>query len=386
MKIISSEKINSTRTVKLFGLPLMRVEKEKNAKHQNFLGNLITVHKTFKEDFVQKNINVLGINVYKYIREQNNTKYYLFNKFFKEVFLGDKFYWKHRKLFEKYDDIYVLHANIGEAVIFLRLARACFRKNGSKKPLIIGLQNYHKELVNMFLPDVDVIILKKVPFSLYSDTFFTHGHCVRIAFSKAHFDKLEDALRDNNINDKHFIAFILNSLELSKDDFEDVNIPVSKEEKEILLKKVKKIGLDIDNFVFFAPEASTCESVPAGFWEELKDRYQCRGIDVFCNAVKEKEFFKGFKRCSLSMKEVFILAGMAKEIVALRSGLVDLLVYTKQPVKVIYTKARHREWFNSLHSKDIMTGFSLTTFPNVKEFDTEKISKDKLVKVISENL
>ena len=75
MKIISSEKINSTRTVKLFGLPLMRVEKEKNAKHQNFLGNLITVHKTFKEDFVQKNINVLGINVYKYIREQNNTKY-----------------------------------------------------------------------------------------------------------------------------------------------------------------------------------------------------------------------------------------------------------------------------------------------------------------------
>lgn len=382
MKIISSEKINSIRTVKLFGLPLMRVEKEKNAKHQNFLGNLITVHKTFKEDFVQKNINVLGINVYKYIRKQNNTKYYLFNKFFKEVFLGDKFYWKHRNLFEKYDDIYVLHANIGETVVFLKLAKAFFKKNGSKSPLIIGLKPYHKDLVKMFLPDVDIKILKRVKFSLYSKELNIHGHNIKLVFSKSHFDKVEDALRDKDISDKHFVKFILEYLALNREDFSDTEISVTQEEKEILLKKVKKIGLDIDNFVFFAPEASTCESVPADFWEELKERYQCRGIDVYCNAVKEKEFFKGFKRCSLSMKEVFILAGMAKEIVALRSGLVDLLVYTKQPVKVIYTKARHRESFNPLSAEEIMTGFSLKKFDNVREFSAEDYGVKELAEAV----
>ena len=82
------------------------------------------------------------------------------------------------------------------------------------------------------------------------------------------------------------------------------------------------------------------------------------------------------------MKEVFILAGMAKEIVALRSGLVDLLVYTKQPVKVIYTKARHRESFNPLSAEEIMTGFSLKKFDNVREFSAEDYGVKELAEAV----
>ena len=81
------------------------------------------------------------------------------------------------------------------------------------------------------------------------------------------------------------------------------------------------------------------------------------------------------------MKEVFILAGMAKEIVALRSGLVDLLVYTKQPVKVIYTKARHREWFNQLSAQKIYNSFSFNQ-NQITEIINTDIEKNKLVEMI----
>lgn len=382
MKFLTCEKLDGIRVTKLMGMKILIDERGKGKKDQTFFGGIIKTHKVFSEDYVEKHIVVFNLDVYKYQRQGNDIKYFLFNRKFKEMSLGEKFYRKFKRIMANHDDIYILHANIGETVVFLRLARAYFKKNGSKSPLIIGLKPYHKDLVKMFLPDVDVKIVKSVKVSLYPDGFSVKGYNVKLIFPKSHYDKVEDALRDKNSDKKHFVEFILDYLGLTEEDFSGFEFSVSEREKEVLRKKTEKIGLDIDNFVFISPEANTCEDVGYDYWKELGEKYKKEGVDVFCNVVKEKERFEEFKQCKLSLKEVYILASWAKEIVGLRSGLMDLLVLTGTPMKVIYTKARHRESFNPLSAEEIMTGFSLKKFDNVREFSAEDYGVKELAEAV----
>ena len=186
MGILENKKVDNVRTIKLLGLPVYRVEKEKRHKTQMFLGGLIKADKSFSDGCVAKEITVLGIPVKRYIQTGNHIQYYLGDYEFFGVNLCEKFSKKHRKLFKKYDDIYILHANIGESVIFLRLAKAYFNKNGSKKPLIVGLQKYHRDLVKLILPDVDVVVMEKPKLSMYMEIGEYDGHSIRLMFPKWH--------------------------------------------------------------------------------------------------------------------------------------------------------------------------------------------------------
>lgn len=370
MKIYSNEKIDNVREMKLFGFSIFSVEKNRGTKLQSFLGGIITAYKTFREDYVTKDIKFFGISTYRYIREANDVKCFLFNHKYKDKSLGKEFCRKYKKLLANHDDVYVLHANIGESVIFLRLAHAYFEKMGTKKPLIIGLQEYHRDLVKMFLPDVDVEIIKRVKISLYSDGFDFDDHKLRLIFPKSHYDKVEDDLRNPDAPVKHFVDQILLKLGLSESDFsDDLQINIPEEVRLSLLKKVKSIDLKLDNFVFFAPEANTCEAYDSGFWYDLKREYESRGMDVYCNMRKHNPEYSNFKHVDLTLQEAYLLASYSQKIIGLRSGLLDLLVLTGRPMSVIYTRARIREGFDKLTRDEIIDGFRFRNFENVEEME-----------------
>ena len=382
MGILENKKVDNVRTIKLLGLPVYRVEKEKRHKTQMFLGGLIKADKSFSDGCVAKKITVLGIPVKKYVQTGNHIQYYLGAYKFFGVNLCEKFSKKHRKLFKKYDDIYILHANIGESVIFLRLAKAYFNKNGSKKPLIVGLQKYHRDLVKLILPDVDVVVMEKPKLSMYMEIGEYGGHSIRLMFPKWHYDEVEDALRVENAPVKHFVDQILNRMELDKSDLSDCDIKVADEVKNSLMKKISKINLNMDNFVIFCPEANTCDDLGEDFWRKLKNRYESMGYDVYFNVTKEADRYKDCKHSNLTVGEVYALSELSKKIIGLRSGLMDLLVLTNTRMKVIYTKAKNRDSFNPLSTEEIIEGFNMKEYRNVEEFNMNNIIKQELLEKI----
>ena len=376
--MLKNQKKGNTRTISFLNIPLYQVEKQKDFKVQRFLGGIVIANKFLSKKQIIKEIKIFGMPFNQYVQIGNIRTYYFFNYKYKECDLGNIFYQKHKKLFDQYDDIYILHANIGESVLFLKLAKSYFKKNGSNKPLFIGSQNYHKDLVELLCPDIPVVIIRGINISLYEDKFKVNGNkTFRLLFSKPYFDSVEDNIRDKNNSTIHFKTQMLNYLGLEDKDFSNDAINISNETRKSLQEKIAKTNLDLGNFVIFTPEANTCEDYEFEFWQQLKTKYESQGIDVFCNVVQSinKVKFNKFKQCDLTLGELYELTKMAKELIGLRSGLLDLLVLTNTPMKVLYTNAKNRYSFNPLTSEEMMSGFNMQEYLNVKECNV--MDKDK---------
>lgn len=357
MELVSNQKIDDTRTLKVFGIPIFSVTKSKTTKQQRFLGGVIRTDKDFYDGDIKKSISFLGFPFYKYTCTKNLREYFLFDIKFRTQDLGIKYYKRYEQIFRNHDDIYIMHANIGESFVFLKLAKKYFEKKGSKKPLIVGLQGYHVDLVKMICPDVPVLYTKRAKISLHLDEFKINEQKFHIIFPKKHFDFVEDSLRDKNATTKHFIKHILNRMELDYSDFSTDKVNISERVVNDVSNKMKDIGLNLDKFVIFAPEANTCEEMSPEFWQNMKQEYESKGFDIFCNTKEFNKAFDSFKWCSLTITEVYALVCMAKEVVALRSGLIDLLSTTNTPMKIYYTQAKERESFNHLTAQEIFDGF-----------------------------
>lgn len=353
------------KEINILGIPVLKVEKTENTRRQEYLCGLVKTYKFHDDNTIEKNITVLNMEIHRYNLIDDCIKSFIFGKKYKEIKLNERFYNKNKKILKGHDSVYVLLANIGESVVFLKLAKAYFKKNNSQTPIIIGTQDYHKELVEMLCPDIPVKIIKNTKLPLNRPEFRVKNCLIKLAFPKFYYDNVENNLRDKSAQQKHFTAHILTYLGLSESDFSKDEIKTTEKEKQVLLKKVKRIGLNVDNFVFLSPEANTCEELDIAFWEKLKK--EMKDIDIFCNVTRNLEKYKNFKRCKLSLKEVYILAQLSKEIIGIRSGLMDLLADIEKPMKIIYTAKRKREGFFPLTAEEMLAGFTLNTCHNIKE-------------------
>jgi hypothetical protein len=135
--------------------------------------------------------------------------------------------------------------------------------------------------------------------------------------------------------------------------------------------------------VFLAPEAQSCKLYDEDFWVELINRFQEKGVDVFVNLTEDDIKLKGakdYKTCDLTLSEAFALAKRSKKIVSLRSGFTEFLLQTDVPIDVLYTKFRHRHFFDDMDIYHVMLGFEISQIPfvdksKVREFNTFEISQ-----------
>ena len=171
------------------------------------------------------------------------------------------------------------------------------------------------------------------------------------------------------------------------------NPVLSYENEASMLKKIENLKLNLDNFVFIAPEAQSCMLLDNSFWVSLIKSFKEKGYDVFVNLVDNSVDLTGaeYKSCFLTYSEVFALAQKSKKIISLRSGLTEFLVQTNIPVDVLYTKFRNRHFYDDMSVEQVMSGFSIRKLYNVNpklinEYNFQNYARQDLINEITKNM
>lgn len=400
MKIYEYIREENERTAKLFGIPVMKQTSDyiTAERYQEFLGGLITTIKlsSKESDSSNKEIKILGKSVIKRF-EENNFRTYSFLGFeYRKISLIEEFKKQYFKYFDKqYDDIYILNANSGEIYLTLTyLIDALIKRNGSKKPLLVATKKYHIDIIKMLCPDIPYVYIKKLRLKITTESFNIDNFRFFLLYDSQHFKQVEIDIKQNELGKHHYFKSILDRLDMSESDVKMRKMNVLPSAEKSMLKKVEKTGLNLDKFVFLAPEAQSCKLYDEDFWVVLVNKLQEMGYDVFVNLVKKDIKLKNaidFKTCDLSFAEAFALAKKAKRIVSLRSGFTEFLLQTDVPIDVLYTKFRHRLIFNDMSSYHVLHGFGLIQLPfvdvsKIQEFNMFEMAPAECLERIMENL
>lgn len=396
MKIYEYIRGENERTIKLFGKTFMSQTSDYMTaeRYQSFLGGLITTIKVNDQiaDCSKKDIQILGHSISKRIEENNYRTYYSFGKKIKKVSLLEEFKKQYFKYFDKdYDDIYILRANSGETYLTLTyVIDTLIKKNGSKKPLLVATLPYHVDLIRMLCPDIPYVYTKKLRIKIAENSFKIDNFRFFLLFDSPHFKQVEHDIKNNPLGEHHYFKSILNRLEIKESDIQYRRVSIPVEDERSMLNKIAKTGLNINKFVFIAPEAQSCKLYDEDFWCELINQFQDKDYDVFVNLVEDDiklKSAKDYKTCDLSFAEAFALAKRAQKIVSLRSGFAEFLLQTGVPIDVLYTKFRHRHFFDDMDIYHVMSGFGLSKIPltdksKIREFNMYELSPKECIESI----
>lgn len=375
MKFFGYQRLTDGGEFKFFGLSLYRHTTDYMTfeRNQKFLCGLIsTIRKNDIGHYhLVKQIKFFGKTIIN--REENGVDriYYCFNRVIKKIPLIKIFEKNYLKLIDKkYDDVYLLHGNSGEIYLFLTyFLDAYLKKNQSKNPLFIATKKYHIDMIKMICPEIPYVFSKRLGLNLRYDNFKTAGHRFFIVFTNNYFNMVEQKIKSSNIGEYNYFDSISDCLGIEKEDLKMRKIVVTKEYELSMLEKIKKINLNIDKFIFIAPEAVSSSSLDEKFWIDLIQKYHNEGYDVFINITQDDVKYgnNGYKTCDLNFCEAFALAKEAKKIIMLRSGFSELLLQTNVEMDVLYTKFRYRHVFQDMSVEKVLSGFSLYNIPKVKK-------------------
>ena len=180
---------------------------------------------------------------------------------------------------------------------------------------------------------------------------------------------------------------------ISKDDIHFHKAVVPESVKSIVNDKISLLNLNIEKFIFIAPEAQSCKLLSNKFWINLINNFQDLGYDVFVNLVDNNIDLTGakYKSCYLTYMEAFELACKAKKIVSLRSGFAEFLLQTNVPADVLYTKFKNRHFYNDMSVEQVMSGFALNKLLHInsdalREFKYDINKESELISMITENI
>lgn len=400
MKLYEYIKEENKKTIKIFGIPVVKQTSDymTSERYQSFFGGIITTIKINNQetDYSKKDIKLFSHSILKRTEENNYKTYFMFDKTIRKISLLDEFKEKYFKYFnKKHDDIYILNANSGEIYLTLTyLIDSLIKKNGSKRPLLVATEKYHIDMIKMICPDLPYVYIKNFCLKVFGTTFKIDNFHFFMLFDFAHFKQVEINIKSNEIGKYHYFKSILNKFDISEEDLQMRKINVLHSVEQSMLEKVNKTGLNIDKFIFLAPEAQSCKLYDEDFWCELIKQLQNKGYDIFINLTGDDiklETVSNFKTCDLSFAQAFALAKRAKKIVSLRSGFSEFLLQTEVPMDILYTKFRHRHIFNDMDSYHVMSGFGIKYIPfvditKIQEFNMFEISPKECIDRILANL
>lgn len=396
MQIFEYIKNENTRTAKFLGIPIMEQTSDYMTaeRHQSFLGGLVTTVKLndIYTERSNKNIKIFGKSIIRRTEEDNFRHYYIFSKKLYSISLIEEFKKQYFKYFNKeHDDIYILRANSGEAYLTLTyIINTLLKRNKSKKPLLVATQEYHIDMIKMICPNIPYIFINKLKMKISEDNFRIGNFNFHLLFSGRHFKQVEMDIKSNKLGKHHYFKSILNRLNMTEDDIQINKAKPLLDAEKSMISKIKGINLNLEKFVFIAPEAQSCKLYDEDFWVLLINKFKSNGYDLFVNLVEDEIKLKGaidYKSCYLTYSEAFCLAQLAKKIVSLRSGFTEFLLQTEIPIAVLYTKFRHRHFFDDMDIYHVMSGFSITQIPfvdktRIQEFNMYETSQKECLETI----
>ena len=231
----------------------------------------------------------------------------------------------------------IVECNMGEAVIYA-LTSECWYDGGT----VLGTKKYHKEIFKMICPNIPFLLLPsniEIPFTGVLKT-------KRYEFSFV--------LRNSDLGQMNLTRtpFFFNWQKYLGKDLSKIMYPtpvISKEAEKSALQKLKKMGLSLNKLIFLSEEALSLNPLPEKFWESIKEKIKSKNMQFFVNKSK------GNTDEVLTVEEAYFVANNSKMIIALRSGLIDLLCLCKVPLRIIYG-------VNNFYG-DIQRMYTLTVFP-----------------------
>jgi hypothetical protein len=291
MNIFKNKKVGNIRTVSFLGIQLYKTEDSINQRVQHILGNLIYT-KRLRTGIKEKKIfKILNFPISKRVLENDTYQYYFLNKLVKRVLLPEHFYNCYlKKIKIKFDDVYILQCNSGEIYLFFAyIVKSLLQKKSSKNPLFIATQAYHIDIMKMYFPNAKYVYLKDLRLKTQSNQWYYNGHKIYMIFSGIHLEHVELDVKNKEIGTVHYLKNIMNTLDLTPDDFTEPNAIISLNTKNSLSNKINNMQLKINKFVILAPEAKTCIELPFGFWNNIALELSKKGFDIFLNITDKKK-------------------------------------------------------------------------------------------------
>lgn len=298
-----------------------------------------------------------------------------------------------------YDDIYICRmAAIGDSYMLTLMITNWLKKNNSKRPIVVGLKDTTEEAFKLLKPD---IICKKISFNkrkaleiFYNDTenkgfeyknkrFFSYINKQII------FDIHKNIANCFQRQNFESCSFLKNLESYYAPLSGESNIPqISDYTKINALQLVQSTGLNIDNFIFISPDASSNEKYDKEFWLDLIDELKRYGYDIYINSTDPEVDIPNTVKNIENLETTYYLAQRAKAIISLRSGLNDFLSTVNIPQHILYTKFA----CNDIKSaEENILAFSLKYLPNVNtdniyEYNTEELTKQEIISLIMKGL
>lgn len=361
----TQQKIN-----KLFGMTLYKREKDYNYKFQNYLG-IISKEKYYKNYIETKTIKLFNKKIFTRIENEKTIEYNILDLIKKKtdkIEKTKKFLKRH--IDNKYNKIFILKSNLGEAYLFLK-----FIINGltDKKdiPIIIATKPAHLDLINMLTPQIDKKLINNLKYEINKKYMMLDNKVIYTAFPMKFYLDTEKKVETGKC---HYLKEIYNYFKISKENIYKVNkIKINQNVKRNVNDYLDENN--IKKFVFISTKANTCEELPKSFWKDLENSLKIR-------IIKNNEKF--------SLEESYYLGKRATAIISLRSGLSEILSETNNLHIVIYTNFKNRYRFNTISESKISKSYSINEiFPDKKsiyEIEYSKKHQEEIIKWVADTV
>lgn len=308
-----------------------------------------------------KEIRLLGLPFFKKKVNKGREKFYFFGF---TVFSVDskRIMYKEiiRRIGKQYANVYINFNCSGETYLYLSYLRP---KDSS---VFIATQKYHIDLCKMMHPNIDCIYMPEILQLRGFDDTYEEKYKLWTFYNVLpfnHFVRLEKNLR--NGLDIHYCKEICKTMGIEYS--ANAKLPMIPENaKNSALVKAKRIGLNLNNFIFLCPESQSNENLDDSFWKNIVDDLYNKGYDVFLNVLNLHPKYGIAKTCFLTFEEAYYIASLSKEIIGLRSGFIEYLTSIKNiPITCYYTGFKDRGLLPALDVYKVLTGFSLKKLPNI---------------------
>ena len=121
-------------------------------------------------------------------------------------------------------------------------------------------------------------------------------------------------------------------------------LPPDQEEREGALGWFKSRDLPIGRTVILAPEADSSPALSQSFWVELSSQLRKKGWAPVTNTMDVGKVIPGTKMFDVPLHLLRASAEIAGKVIALRSGLCDLLSASEVSMTVLYPKTPPFRW------------------------------------------
>lgn len=263
-------------------------------------------------------------------------------------------------------------ASIGDTLYVAALVKAYKKENPEIKRVCLLLKAGHRELGSLF-PSVDEVFVSDElvevldRYSLFTQIWkwknYRYGHfkkSIRFTYEKEYFQEESQKIIPRY---QKLIMNLPDDAELEK-----INLP----QKNLMMKGQKPC-------IVLMPYARTASVLPVSFWEKLVECLSQKGYIVYTNLGSEKEkVIRGSKPMKESLLDTALFCENCAAVIALRSGLCDLLGFTKTKLIVVNTS---RELFSAWNLKDV---FYREEIYNICCFENESFAQqiDEIIRIV----